>query len=589
MKNLSIRHKLLIFLGAALVAIFSITYALFAQSFQSYSDLMLVTMEKLLLDKYQQSLKTNTEVAVSLLSAIYDLENLTAEEKLVLARRLVRALRFEGDGYFFAYEEGTGKVLIHGANQKLEGQYLWDLVNPADKSQYIIRELDRIAKDGSVFLPYSFPKPGKGIEKFYPKLGTAMLVPGKAMWVGTGAYIDDISESQQTLAKKMADIAGSTRTEIGVTFLILGMIAFAIVAVLARHFTDPIRSLIQSSEKIRDGDYNVEIRTQSKDEIGQLARTFNAMVAQIKHYTNNLGQMVEERTGELNKTLAILHEKNTILAGLSDKLSRYLSPQIREGIFSGSHDSTITSKRKRLTIFFSDIRNFTETAERLETEVLTDLLNNYLDEMSRIARRHGATIDKFIGDAVVAFFGDPESKGAKEDALAGVSMALEMRSRIHELQKEWSSRGVGQPFHIRMGINTGFCTVGNFGSLDRMDYTIIGSQVNLASRLESAADVDQILISYETYALVKDVVYCEKREPIAAKGISEPVQTYMVVDLLENLDESKIRIEENMDGFNFSVDMSKLTPKTRQVVIETLKNALRNIGVLPTQTSPDPL
>jgi class 3 adenylate cyclase/HAMP domain-containing protein len=589
MKNLSIRHKLLIFLGAALISIFSITYVLFAQSFQSYSDLMLATEEKLLLDKYRQSLKTNTEVAVSLLSAIYNLENMTAQEKLELARRLVRALRFEGDGYYFVYEEGTGKVLIHGAIQKLEGKNLWGLVNPADKSQYIIRELDHVAKNGSVFLRYSWPKPGKGTEKYYPKLGTAMLVPGRAMWVGTGAYIDDISESQQTLATKMAEITGSARTKIDVSFLILGMIAIGIVVVLARHFTDPIRSLIQSSEKIRDGDYNIEIRTQSKDEIGQLARTFNAMVAQIKHYTNNLGQMVDERTSELNRTLAILHEKNTILAGLSEKLSRYLSPQIREGIFSGSQDSTITSKRKRLTVFFSDIRNFTETTERLETEELTELLNNYLDEMSQIALRHGATIDKFIGDAVVAFFGDPESKGAKEDALACVTMALEMRSRIHELRKEWTNRGVAEPFHIRMGINTGFCTVGNFGSLDRMEYTIIGSQVNLASRLESAAEVDQILISYETYALVKDVVYCEKREPIVAKGISEPVPTYIVVDLLENLDKKNIRIEENMDGFNFSVEISKLTPKTRQVVIEVLKNALREIGGLPAQHSPDPL
>jgi methyl-accepting chemotaxis protein len=131
--TLRIRYTLLIFLGATLVVIFTVTYALFAQSFQSYSDFMLNTAQKLLLDKYQQSLKTNTEVAVSLISAIYGLENLTAPEKLVLARRLVRALRFERDGYFFAYQEGTGVVLIHGANQKLEGQNLWGLVNPADK------------------------------------------------------------------------------------------------------------------------------------------------------------------------------------------------------------------------------------------------------------------------------------------------------------------------------------------------------------------------------------------------------------------------------------------------------------------------
>jgi nitrogen fixation/metabolism regulation signal transduction histidine kinase len=135
-----------------------------------------------------------------------------------------------------------------------------------------------------------------------------MLVPGRAMWVGTGAYIDDISESQQTLARKMADITASTRTEICVTFLILGMIAIAIVVVLARHFTNPIRSLIQSSEKIRDGDYNVEIHAQSKDEIGQLARTFNAMMAQIKHYTNNLGQMVEELAREKHDSRRALRQ-----------------------------------------------------------------------------------------------------------------------------------------------------------------------------------------------------------------------------------------------------------------------------------------
>jgi methyl-accepting chemotaxis protein len=200
--TLSIRYKLLIFLGTTLVAIFAITYALFAQSFQRYSDLMSSTAQRLLLDKYEQSLKTNTEVAVSVLSAIYNLENLTTQDKLALARRLVRALRFEQDGYFFVYQEGTGVVLIHGANQKLEGQDLWGLVNPADKNQYIIRELDRVAKDGSVFLPYDWPKPGKGTDTYYPKLGTAMLVPGTEMWVGTGAYIDDIKESQQVLTTK---------------------------------------------------------------------------------------------------------------------------------------------------------------------------------------------------------------------------------------------------------------------------------------------------------------------------------------------------------------------------------------------------
>jgi class 3 adenylate cyclase len=129
--------------------------------------------------------------------------------------------------------------------------------------------------------------------------------------------------------------------------------------------------------------------------------------------------------------------------------------------------------------------------------------------MSRIALDHGATIDKYVGDAIVIFFGDPESNGAKEDALACVLMAIAMRERMDDLADIWRDKGLETPLRCRMGINTGFCTVGNFGSDDRMDYTIVGGGVNLASRLESAATPGEILISYETYALVREEIRCE--------------------------------------------------------------------------------
>src|SRR5262249_22720928 len=163
----------------------------------------------------------------------------------------------------------------------------------------------------------------------------------------------------------------------------------------------------------------------------------------------------------------------------------------------------IASRRKELTIFFSDIAGFTETAERLESEHLTQLLNHYLTEMSKIALSHGATIDKYVGDAIVIFFGDPETRGVKEDALACVEMAIAMRKRLHELRAVWRASGIEKPLQCRIGINTGYCTVGNFGSEDRMEYTIIGGGVNLASRLEAAATPGEILISYETYAHVR--------------------------------------------------------------------------------------
>ena len=179
-------------------------------------------------------------------------------------------------------------------------------------------------------------------------------------------------------------------------------------------------------------------------------------------------------------------------------------------------------RRKKLTVFFSDIAGFTETADRMESEDLTRLLNHYLTEMSEIALSYGATIDKYVGDAIVIFFGDPETRGVKEDALACVEMAIAMRKRMRELQDVWRASGIEKPLQCRIGINTGYCTVGNFGSEDRMDYTIIGGGVNLASRLEAAATPGEILISYETYANVRHRIHCEERGQSRSKASPIP-------------------------------------------------------------------
>jgi class 3 adenylate cyclase len=185
---------------------------------------------------------------------------------------------------------------------------------------------------------------------------------------------------------------------------------------------------------------------------------------------------------------AELETANDFLASLSMKISRYLSPQIYKSIFSGQKDVTIQTERKRLTIFFSDIKDFTATTERLQPEQITQLRNEYFTEMSKIALAHGGTIDKFIGDAMLIFFGDPETLGDADDAKACLRMAVEMQQRIAGLNAKWRNAGIEYPFRVRMGINTGFCNVGNFGSNDRMDYTIIGAEANLAARLQSIAE-----------------------------------------------------------------------------------------------------
>jgi adenylate cyclase len=249
-----------------------------------------------------------------------------------------------------------------------------------------------------------------------------------------------------------------------------------------------------------------------------------------------------------------LETTNEFLASISMKISRYLAPQIYKSIFSGERDVTIHTERKKLTIFFSDIKDFTATTERLQPEEITQLLNEYFTEMSAIALRHGGTIDKFIGDAILIFFGDPETKGPREDAKACLMMALDMQRRLAELNVKWRSAGTEQPFRVRMGINTGYCNVGNFGSADRMDYTIIGAEANLAARLQSIAEPGRIVMSFETLALVRDVVTVRTLPPISMKGISREVIPYVVEGTMDGTARSQRIFSEHLVGLDLDLD-----------------------------------
>ena len=157
--------------------------------------------------------------------------------------------------------------------------------------------------------------------------------------------------------------------------------------------------------------------------------------------------------------------------------------------------------------------------------------------MTSIALNHGATIDKYIGDAMMVF-GDPDTKGEKEDARKCVEMALTMQQRMTELQEKWKNEGFAEPFQVRMGINTGYCNVGNFGSDQRLTYTIIGGEVNVAQRLEAAADANGIFLSYESFAHAQDMINVEQREAISMKGISREIKVYSVVERKTNCSDS---------------------------------------------------
>ncbi|WP_221798779.1 adenylate/guanylate cyclase domain-containing protein [Oceanobacter mangrovi] len=283
-------------------------------------------------------------------------------------------------------------------------------------------------------------------------------------------------------------------------------------------------------------------------------------------YASNQARYIAKMDEQLRKEVDRYQE-------LSQQVSKYVAPQVRESILSGKKEAILETQRKKLVVFFSDIVGFSSLSDQMDAEPLTDLLNGYLTDMSNIALKYGGTIDKFIGDGIMIFFGDPVSKGIKRDALACVAMAIEMRRHMLKLRKKWAEHGLSSPLQIRMGINTGYCTVGNFGTDSRMDYTIVGREVNLASRLESGADAGEILISRETYALIKDKIICRERGTIMAKGFRDPIPVFQVMDYRRDLGANPSYVNHETEGFSLYMESDRIKETERAKVAEALERA----------------
>lgn len=262
---------------------------------------------------------------------------------------------------------------------------------------------------------------------------------------------------------------------------------------------------------------------------------------------------------------------------ISQELVKYISPQVWESIFGHKKHIQLETTRKKLTIFFSDIKDFTQMSEDLEAEALTELLNQYLTEMSNIAQAYGGTIDKFIGDSIMIVFGDVNSLGVKHDAVAAVSMALAMKTHMKAVRNHWYAKGITTSPQLRMGINTGFCTVGNFGAESRMEYTVIGREVNLASRLENAADIGEILISEETYTLTKDIILYQDKGEIAVKGFTKPIQTYAALGTHQELKTKSHYIEYEAKGFSMYLDSTNIDLEEKRRILSILEKAANRV------------
>lgn len=205
---------------------------------------------------------------------------------------------------------------------------------------------------------------------------------------------------------------------------------------------------------------------------------------------------------------------------------RYVSPQVVEHLVRHPEMANPSGRKERLTIFFSDVRGFTGMSEKMEPQDVQRLLSEYFHEMTCILFKYGGTLDKFMGDGLMAFFGNPEPQ--PDHARRAVFTALEMQDAVARLNRQWLTAG-RQPIGVGMGINTGEVTVGNLGSKDFLDYTVIGDQVNLACRLERLAGAGEIIITQATYDDVKAEIEAEILSPVELKGKSELIPIYRVL------------------------------------------------------------
>ncbi|HEC78986.1 MAG TPA: HAMP domain-containing protein [candidate division WOR-3 bacterium] len=283
---------------------------------------------------------------------------------------------------------------------------------------------------------------------------------------------------------------------ISVSGLLIGILG---AMLLSNYLTNPIQDLVKGVKSIAKGDFDQRIEKKSNDEIGDLTEAFNEMTKSLK-------------------------EKEQI----KDAFRRYVSHQVAEEIFKNpaKYIETLKGTRRKVTIFFADIRGFTPLAERLPAEEVVSLLNDVLTSMTNSIFRYEGTIDKFLGDGLMAVFGAPIVH--KNDTDLAIHAAVDVQKSINLMNEERAKQNKDL-IKVGIGVHTGEVVVGNIGTKERLDYTVIGDSVNLASRLQGVAGGGEIIIS--EHAFQEASVPYKFSEPmlIKVKGKAEPIKIYRVL------------------------------------------------------------
>ena len=276
------------------------------------------------------------------------------------------------------------------------------------------------------------------------------------------------------------------RIQIGLLALggVIALIGTAGSAWFARTVTAPVAKLVKGTQEVAAGNFDSPLDIRSRDEIGDLAASFNVMM-----------QGLRERAD----------------------MQKFVSQSTVEMIQSTSQKKVSAGEKVRLTILFSDMRGFTAMAERKPPEDIVRLLNTCLSLQAEKVKKFNGDIDKFIGDCVVALFDGDDME------LHAIRCAVEIHKALDALN---AANPEEEPLHVGVGIATGEVILGSIGSADRLDYTVIGSHVNLSSRLCSLAGPGEIWIAQATYDKVEGLVAAEKLQPVQVKGFSERVPVY---------------------------------------------------------------
>lgn len=299
----------------------------------------------------------------------------------------------------------------------------------------------------------------------------------------------------------ISDAVRKMRQRVSLLTLVVLAVGGICAYLLASFFVRPVNALVAGVRAIGRGNLDQKIELTRTDELGLLTSSFNEMAASLR-------------------------EKEFI----KSTFERYVSGPLARDILSNRESIKLGGEEKEVTVLFTDIRGFTALAEQLPPAKMLELLNNYFERMIRVIIRHEGMVDKFMGDSVMALFGAPLSLG--DDPLRAVRCALEMQQELEKLNREHLARGE-LPFEMGIGINTGPVVAGNIGSSIRMEYTVIGDNVNIAARLQGIARSGEILMSEQTRNQVGKRVKARAMEQVMLKGKNIPIGVYRVEGLEE--------------------------------------------------------